>query len=146
MIAMMTPLEELIDETRLLWHALIAAAERLHAKERVTLGMRAVLEFLLVQGPVPVPEIARRRGVSRQHIQGLVNALLAENLVAVQENPAHRRSVLIGLTTNGERTIRRMKEREARLFAEKDFGAGQAEMKRAAKVLRGVRSALGGQK
>jgi hypothetical protein len=41
--------------------------------------MRAVLEFLSRHGPASVPQIARRRFVTRQHIQALVNGLMEQD-------------------------------------------------------------------
>ena len=141
---MMNRIDELLDEARLLWHAMVRSAERLHAAERVSPGMRAVLEQLLVHGPATVPAIARRRGVSRQHVQALVNELEARYLVALEVNPAHRRSPFVRLTRGGETVIARMKGRERRFFGSLELGQTRAELERAAATLRDVRRALGG--
>jgi DNA-binding MarR family transcriptional regulator len=133
-------LEALIDEVRLLWNALVRRGEALHAREPVTMGMRAVLEFLARNGPTPVPAIARRRGVSRQHVQALVNPLLERGLVEATANPAHRRSPRIRLTAKGERTIERMRRRETALLGGVRLGAG--ELRRAAATLRALRRSL----
>jgi DNA-binding MarR family transcriptional regulator len=138
----MNALERLLDETRLLWHALSHAGERLHAREPVTLGMRAVLEFLTEHGPATVPHVARSRRVSRQHIQGLVNALLELELVALGENPAHRRSALVRLTSRGKQVIDRMRLHERGLLGRLDLDADEAELGRAARTLQAVREAL----
>ena len=37
------------------------------------MAQRAVLEYLLINGPATVPAIARARRVTRQHMQALVN-------------------------------------------------------------------------
>ncbi len=137
-------IEELLDEVRLLWHAMIQAGERLHENERVTLGMRAVLEFLERHGPATVPHIARSRRVTRQHIQTLVNALVHMKLVALGTNPAHRRSALARLTPSGQRSIARMRRRERRFFDATDLARKADELRRAAETLRSVRNALGG--
>lgn len=137
-------IEVLLDEVRLLWHAMGRAAERLHGTEPVTLGMRAILEFLATRGPTTVPNVARSRHVTRQHVQGLVNALLEAGLAELDANPAHRRSALVRLTPEGQRTIARMKRRERRFFEETDLGATADELRRAAGTLRAVRGALGG--
>jgi DNA-binding MarR family transcriptional regulator len=139
----MTPLEALLDEVRLLWHGMVQSGERLHAKEPVTLGMRAILEFLALHGPATVPQIARARHVTRQHVQALVNALQELHLAALATNPAHRRSSLVRLTPEGLKVIERMKRREQRLFDRIDLGRAD-ELRRAAETLRAVRTALGG--
>ena len=136
MAAPQPELEALIDEVRLLWNTLVRRGETLHRREALTMGMRAVLEFIARNGPTPVPAIARRRGVSRQHVQALVNPLLERDLVEATANPAHRRSPRIRLTAKGERTIGRMRRREAAVLSEIRLGAG--ELRRAAATLRAV--------
>jgi DNA-binding MarR family transcriptional regulator len=140
----MVPLEELLNEVRLTWHRLVQVGERLHAREPITLGMRAVLEFLAREGATTVPGIARSRHVTRQHIQAVVNGLLEQKLAELLDNPAHKRSPLVGLTAEGRRTIERMKAREERLLAQQQFGVSGAEIRRAAETLRRVRLGLGG--
>jgi DNA-binding MarR family transcriptional regulator len=137
-------IEQLFDEVRLLWHALVQSGEQLHEKEHVTLGMRAVLEFLALNGPSTVPHIARSRNVTRQHIQTLVNALVEQDLAALGTNPAHRRSALVRLTPEGEKVIERMRRREHRFFEQTDFGSRADDLRRATQTLRAVRNALGG--
>jgi DNA-binding MarR family transcriptional regulator len=137
-------LDDLLDEVRLLWHVAVQATERLHDGEAVTVGMRAVLEFLARNGPTPVPDIARSRLVTRQHIQSLVNGLLELRLVSLEDNPAHRRSPLVQLAPEGERTIERMKRRERRFLGGLRLRADRDELRRAAATLGAVRSALGG--
>ena len=135
-------IEELLDEVRLLWHAMVQSGERLHAEEPVTLGMRAILEFLALHGPATVPHIARRRHVTRQHIQALVNELLGLDLVALDRNPAHKRSALVRPTSEGRKAIERMRRRERRFFDRIDLGQKADELERAAHMLRAVRNAL----
>src|SRR5262245_15676978 len=108
----MIGIEELIDEVRLFWHVLVEAGERLHEGESITMGMRAVLEYVDRNGPATVPKIARARRVTRQHIQALVSALLERKLVLAASNPGHRRSPLIQLAPKEKGTIVRIKRRE----------------------------------
>jgi DNA-binding MarR family transcriptional regulator len=136
--------EVLMDEVRLLWNVLVQTGESLHADEPISMGMRAVLEYLLGHGPTTVPDIARSRHVTRQHIQQLVNALLERDLVALTTNPAHKRSALVALTAGGEQMIRRMKEREASVFARLDLEADDHELRAAVLMLRRVRRVLEG--
>ncbi|MGW9262776.1 MarR family winged helix-turn-helix transcriptional regulator [Gordonia terrae] len=51
--------------------------------------------------PMTVPQIARRLGVSRQHILRLTNALADEGLIEPVVNPDHRTSPLLELTPAG---------------------------------------------
>lgn len=140
---MVDAIETLIDEVRLLYHRAVQVAEDLHRQEPVTVGMRAVLEFLDHQGPAAVPHIARSRLVSRQHIQTLVNALRRLKLVETRPNPAHRRSSLVELTDDGRRLINRMRNREADRLAGARLTPTRSELLRAARTLRDLRAALG---
>jgi DNA-binding MarR family transcriptional regulator len=144
LIAMAHLIDELLDQVRLLWHVTVQVGERLHEGEAVTLGMRAVLEFLEANGPRAVPEIARNRHVTRQHIQVLVNGLLELRLASLDENPAHRRSSLVRLTPEGQKAIARMRKRERRFLDGLELRAKPDELRRAAVVLKSVREALGG--
>src|SRR6266516_561795 len=114
----MDEVSALLDEVRLLFTRAVQVVEQLHRDEPVTAGGRAVLELIQRSGPTSVSELARRRHVSRQHLQTLVNALLAGGLVSAGDNPAHRRSPLISLTPSGSRMIRRIRERERRFVAQ----------------------------
>lgn len=137
-------LEELINELRLLMNQVVQTAERLHADESVTLAMRAVLEFLHRNGSAAVPDIARQRRVTRQHIQVIVNDLLAASLVTLEANPRHKRSSLIALTPEGSATIARMRDRERHYFDAIDLGVTAAELDSSARTMAAIRKALGG--
>ena len=79
-----------IDETQSLFHRLKRAAEELHRDDGLTAGQRAVLKSLQNGGPQTVPELARARPVSRQHIQSLVNPMVRAGWVKLEENPDTR--------------------------------------------------------
>ncbi len=135
-------LDALFNEIRLSMHRLVQVTESLHADEPITLGMRAVLEFLLRNGEATVPHIARSRHVSRQHIQSLVNPLLDEGLVALRDNPAHRRSALVALTASGDRLIRRLRRKEGRAFARMGIDVSATRIEAATSTLSSLRHAL----
>jgi DNA-binding MarR family transcriptional regulator len=131
--------EALADEVRLLYHALVRLAGALHGALRVTAPMRAVLEFLQARGPAPVPNIARSRGVSRQHIQTIVNELLSEGLVELRDNPAHRRSCLVALTAVGDATIAAIRDTERAVLGDAFSDVDTADVRAATQTLRAVR-------
>lgn len=136
---MPSPIDELIDEVRLLYQSLVQIGEHLHADTHLSLGMRGVLEYLQRNGAATVPNIARARRVSRQRIQTLVNPLLDRDLARVKINPESKRSPLIALTAAGARTIRGMRRREAKALP---VGLSGKELTRAARTLAAVRRAL----
>lgn len=137
----MTP-EPLFDETRLLFHALKRWAETLHEERQLSVSMRAVLELLLRAGPRTVPEMARARGVSRQHIQQQVDALFERGLLDRQANPAHRRSPRIVLTDRGRALVQDMRAEELDELAQMQVGVSDHAVQEATQVLGAWRAAL----
>jgi DNA-binding MarR family transcriptional regulator len=131
--------ETLADEVRLHYHALVRLAGALHGGLKVTPPMRAVLEFLQARGPTPVPRIARSRGVSRQHIQTIVNELLDEGLVELRDNPAHRRSCLVTLTAVGDTTISGIRDTERTVLGDAFADVDTAAVRTATQTLRALR-------
>ena len=55
--------------------------------------------------PLTVPQVARRLGVSRQHILRLANDLESEGLVEFHANPDHKTSPLLALTARGRSVL-----------------------------------------
>src|ERR1700721_2849096 len=99
-------------------HAILkAAADAQTADLGVTPGMRALMASLADGAARPVPDLARERSVSRQHVQTGVNELLAVALAEARPNPAHRRSPLIALTDEGARRLRLIQDRETQPLA-----------------------------
>src|SRR4051794_39958606 len=82
------------------------------AGQGLTLGVRAVLEVLHNDGPGTVPAIARTLLLPRQDVQRHCNQALHAGLVTRGPNPSHRRSPLMTLTDDGERTFREMHSAE----------------------------------
>ena len=106
-------LTQLIREIRTCFNLLKMLSEELNAGLGINPSMRAVLESLNVHAGRTVPELARPRGVSRQHIQTVMNALLEQGLVRAEDNPDHKRSVLYLLTPKGAKTFDEVRRREA---------------------------------
>jgi DNA-binding MarR family transcriptional regulator len=134
--------DALFRETIALFHRMAAAAEQVHRQGALSGARRGVLRGLARHGAQTVPQMARARPVSRQHIQILVNALASEGLVAFEDNPAHRRSRLVRLTNRGRRLVETMNRREASLLARLPLRVGQRDLERAAEVLRKIREAF----
>ncbi|MBG0564551.1 MarR family winged helix-turn-helix transcriptional regulator [Actinoplanes aureus] len=106
--------------------------------ERLTVGMRAVLEVLDGQGPATVPAIADRLDLARQGVQRHVNDLIELGYVAARENPAHRRSVLIAMTPAGAELFGRIREDELNNLAGMAGECTPDEIAAALKVLRAL--------
>ena len=134
--------EALFDETRLLFHALKEWAEAVHSDVRVTVSVRAVLEILLLRGAASVPEMARARLVSRQHIQQQIDALVDQKLVKREPNPAHKRSRLITLTDSGRALIQNMRAEELGALTRLQTGVSDNAVRNATQVLAAWKDAL----
>ncbi len=107
-----------IRQVRLAFHRLRVVGNYLHGGAGVTTAMRGVMESLAEGGPKTVPQMARDRPVSRQHIQTIVDALRRAELATMRDNPAHKRSALIELTVLGHEAFKKMRAREAAILKE----------------------------
>ncbi len=137
-----TPLTQVV---RRLFHKLGHGATVLHRDTEVSAGMRAVLESVIQGGPQTVPHMARIRPVSRQHIQGLVNALLDVGLVEYAANPAHKRSKLVTATAPGRKVFATMRSREGTALRQLTLDCTPEELTAASRVLRRLIDIFDGQ-
>lgn len=82
---------------------LLAAADRLVSKFGLTSARWQVLGAIaLAPAPEPVARLARNMGLTRQGVQRVINELAEEGIVALQENPHHRRAKLVLMTEKGK--------------------------------------------
>lgn len=123
---------------RRLFHKLGHGVAALHQDTDVSVGMRAVLESVIDGGPQTVPQMARVRPVTRQHIQGLVNALLEGGYVEYADNPAHKRSKLVIATKRGKAVFQALRERETAAFRRARIDVTAEELVAATRVLRAL--------
>ncbi len=137
-----TPVYDLIVEIRAAFNALKAASDAMIEDLGVTAAMRAVLEYLDGNGPHTVPQIAKAKTVSRQHIQVLADALSDRGLVRFADNPGHKRSRLLELTGDGRAVFAQIRRREAEAL--KGLGATfqSARLRDAVATLRELRARL----
>ena len=140
-------IDDLLNETRVFYNALVNIGETLHAEEPLSLGMRAILELLSREGPQTVPDMARARRVTRQRVQTLVDGLKDRGFATARPNPEHKRSVMIDLTPSGTAVIERMKAREREyITAHLDQTSGTAlsdrNLRTTLRVLRTLREQL----
>lgn len=129
-------------EVALLFFRMRQAATEYLGQGRHSSGRRSILKSLGDLGPHTVPQMARARGVSRQHIQRIVDELRRDGLVDRAPNPAHRRSLLIELTAEGEGMLVDMERRESELFRYVAAGLGLEQIDDATEVVRHVRHRL----
>jgi DNA-binding MarR family transcriptional regulator len=116
----------------------------MHGDLNMTAATRGVLELLLLGGSATVPDMARVQGVSRQHVQQQVDALLERGLLERKDNPAHKRSALIALSDKGRALIQNMRAEELNTLSRMQVGVSDHAMLEAAQVLSAWREALVG--
>ena len=135
-------LYQVIRDIRSCFHQLKALGDELHADLGVTATMRAVMECLTDEGAQTVPQIARTKAVSRQHIQINVDELARAQLVDFQDNPGHKRSPFVVLTQKGRSTFADMRRREGSILEKiaQEFTA--VELKQASNTLTNLRHSI----
>ncbi|MFI9080364.1 MarR family winged helix-turn-helix transcriptional regulator [Streptomyces sioyaensis] len=100
---------------RRLWplhRTVVRAVERELSGTGLTAGEHALLDALHAEGPRTVPQLARAMDLDRQPVQRWVNHAVELGLAVTAPNPAHRRSSLIQLTTEGAEAIRGIQKAE----------------------------------
>lgn len=88
-----------------LYRRVLREVEDAAPRNRVSAGVRAVLDQLRRHGPMTVPEIGRSQSLSRQFVQRMTDEARAAGLVERIDNPRHRRSKLIAPTARGRAVI-----------------------------------------
>jgi DNA-binding MarR family transcriptional regulator len=131
-------LYQLIWQTRRLFQRLRTTSDELLDGTGINASQRAVLEFLHQQQPQTVPQIALGKSVSRQHIQTVVNDLLIHELIETVENPTHKRSPLIQLTSTGTRLFNTIQKKESRLLKKMGKKYSQQELTDALNTLKSI--------
>ena len=92
---------------------LIASGDGLVADLGLTSARWQVLGAIaLSETAEPVARLARSMGLHRQGVQRIVNELEAEGIVALADNPHHRRARLVRLTRKGEALYREADRRQ----------------------------------
>jgi DNA-binding MarR family transcriptional regulator len=136
-------LYRLIVAIRIAFNRLKGVSDELNRDLGINVSARGVLESL-ANGSLEksVPLIAREKGVSRQHIQLIVDALLDRSLVKVVDNPAHKRSPLIVLTAEGAQIFAEIRRREADMLEILAKGLDRAALAGAAAALEALNTRL----
>lgn len=91
--------------------------QRVLAGTGLTPARRVVLEALVAHGAMTVPETAARLSLKRQFVQRTMAELIAAELVATEDNPAHKRSFLCRVTAEGRTAFEAIHQRELALIS-----------------------------
>jgi DNA-binding MarR family transcriptional regulator len=101
---------------RRLFRAMSQEADRYLRQWNISAADRAVMEFLYPDLELTVPGIAAKYDVTRQHVQVTVNALLEKGLLRTGENPHHKRSQLVRLSSLGRDCFAELRDKESRIL------------------------------
>ena len=134
--------DEFTYEVALLFFRMKLAATDFLGQGKHSSGRRSILKSLGQEDALTVPEMARSRSVSRQHIQTLVNELDADGLVTTRPNPAHKRSRLVVLTSTGRRFLKEMSAHEKQLLSGLAAGIPLDDFRRATRLVRELKRRL----
>ena len=106
---------------------------------------RGALRDLFVDGENSAPELARRKAISRQAVQRVLDGLVAKGLVRSETNPRHKRSKLYVLTPAGIEICVEIQRREVEKIASLIDGTGDADFATAAEALTALNAVLAGE-
>jgi DNA-binding MarR family transcriptional regulator len=96
----------------------------------------------LADGPLPVAQIARNMGLTRQSVQRIVDVLAEEQLVTFAENPYHQRAKLVRLTERGTELLEEVTRRQATWVNQLAKELPPHELNAAVRLLETVRQRL----
>jgi DNA-binding MarR family transcriptional regulator len=99
-------------------------------------GAFGFMRSIALLGPLTIPQIAEMRPTSRQRMQRLADELAAEGLIEFVDNPKHRRSKLVRLTTKGTARYRDLNDRFLSIASTTGAGITEPEVRKALDVVR----------
>ncbi len=134
--------QSLFVENVKLFHRLAAVVEDIHGREKIKAGQRGVLRSLEKKGSLTVPELARMRPVSRQHIQVIINELLKKDIVELIPNPAHKRSKLVNMTEKGKKLYYSLSAKEEKILKKFGISVTKKDLVITVEALKSIREAF----
>lgn len=120
---------------------LLSIAEDLAGPAGLTAAWWQVLATVLEE-PLPVAEISRSIGNSRQSVQRVADLLVEEALAEYRPNPAHRRAKLLAPTDRGRSAVRAIAPAHAALARRLRSECGKEELRRLLAQLARLATAL----
>ncbi|KQR98766.1 MarR family transcriptional regulator [Williamsia sp. Leaf354] len=141
----MTHPQRLLSDSALLAFRLngqfLALADDLAAPAGLTATRWQVLGAV-VSEPLPVSQIARDMGITRQSVQRTADLLAHDGLVEYLPNPAHRRAKLVTPTVEGREAMARISPGHARAAARLTDEVGAQRWETIVEGLRALSAAL----
>ena len=132
---------DLILETFRLNGRLLAAGDHLTSGLGLSSARWQVMGAIEA-APLPVAQIARNMGLTRQAVQRLANVLADEGRLEFAENPNHRRAKLVRLTAGGRAVLEDVHRRQVEWSNRLAAGLAAAAIQEAVTVMRTLRERL----
>jgi len=133
-------LAEIADETYQVYDCLKQAEDLMFSAMAMSSPERTILWTLFRDGTQTVPAIARKRQLSRQRVQQIMNGLLKSALVQRAENPAHEASPIYGVSQAGKTRLLAMLKKERRFYRDLSPRLGSPRLSAALSVLKEIRT------
>jgi DNA-binding MarR family transcriptional regulator len=131
-----------INEVPQAFFRLAAIADEILGDLGVTAPERNAMRHLFVEGEATAPDLARRKPVTRQSMQAILDGLVAKGIAGAQHNPRHKRSKLYALTPRGVALCVEIQKRELSAIRELMAGVDSADFAAAATALRAMNARL----
>lgn len=132
---------ELVLETFRFNGRLIAAGDGLTKDLGLTSALWQVLGAIR-ETPIPMAQIARNMGLSRQGVRRSANVLMDKGLVRFEENPDHRRAKLVVPTEKGREVLDRLEEIQVNWSNSVSKAFGPAELKQVVRTMNALSETL----
>jgi len=136
-------LRAFVWELRRTFRELAAASDQSLEPLGITVGDRAVLEFLSRESAAAsLSQLARKHSVSRQHVQQALRRLPDQAWIETSIDPKDARTLTVRLSPDGWRFWDKVQATEEDYFGPLAQSADAEEIRRAAEFLRGLRSEI----
>ena len=93
--------------------------------------------------PLPMAQIARNMGLTRQSVRRTANVLKDKGLVEFQDNPDHRRAKLVAMTKQGSKVLEKIKKLQIDWSNRITQDLSSEELKTAVQIIRALCDRLG---
>jgi DNA-binding MarR family transcriptional regulator len=134
-------LTELIPLVFRLNSRLLEAAEQMASAGELTAARWQVLGGVLDE-PRPVAEIGRRMGLTRQSVQRLADALVADGFASWEPNPRHRRAKLLAPAPAAYAALRQISMLQHPWSSAVGEEIGPRELRRATRAVARIMAAM----
>ena len=136
-------LSELVAHVFRLNGLLTSAGDAMAAPAGQT-GARWRVLAAIDRAPLTVPQIARAWWLSRQSVQRIADVLVEEGFAVYEENPGHRRSKLLRITSEGSSALRDIRRAQRRWADDVGGEIGESDLRTANAILAQMVEALSG--